>query len=38
MKGQMAGSCGVDGDVHIAHSVRATSLQSDVSTRRWGHS
>lgn len=33
MKGQMAGSCGLDGDIHIAHSVRATSLQSDVSTR-----
>lgn len=34
MKGQMAGSCGLDGDIHIAHSVRATSLQSDVSTRK----
>lgn len=34
MKGQMAGSCGLDGDIHIAHSVHATSLQSDVSTRK----
>lgn len=34
MKGQMAGSCGLDGDIRIAHSVRATSLQSDVSTRK----
>lgn len=36
MKGQMVGSCGLDGDIHIAHSVHASSLQSDVSTRRCG--
>lgn len=34
MKGQMVGSCGLDGDIHIAHSVHASSLQSDVSTRK----
>uniref|UniRef100_A0A8U8BJZ9 Uncharacterized protein n=1 Tax=Geospiza parvula TaxID=87175 RepID=A0A8U8BJZ9_GEOPR len=34
MKGQMAGSCGLDGDIHIAHSVRATSLQSDVKYKQ----
>lgn len=34
MKGQMVGSCGLDGDIRIAHSVHATSLQSDVSTRK----
>lgn len=34
MKGQMVGPCGLDGDIHIAHSVHASSLQSDVSTRK----
>lgn len=34
MKGQMVGSCGLDGDIRMAHSVHATSLQSDVSTRK----
>lgn len=34
MKGQMVGSYGLDGDIHIAHSVHAASLQSDVSTRK----
>ncbi|NXD89418.1 NRAP protein, partial [Chaetorhynchus papuensis] len=34
MKGQMAGSCGLDGDIRIAHSVRATSLQSDVKYKQ----
>lgn len=34
MKGQMVGSRGLDGDIHIAHSVHAASLQSDVSTSK----
>jgi len=34
MKGQMIGSCGLDGDIRIAHSVHASSLQSDVSIKR----
>jgi len=34
MKGQMIGSRGLDGDIHIAHSVHAASLQSGVSTRK----
>lgn len=34
MKGQMVGSHGLDGDIHIAHSVHAASLQSDVSTSK----
>uniref|UniRef100_A0A8D0EG40 Nebulin related anchoring protein n=1 Tax=Strix occidentalis caurina TaxID=311401 RepID=A0A8D0EG40_STROC len=34
MKGQMVGSHGLDGDIHIAHSVHATSLQSDVKYKQ----
>uniref|UniRef100_A0A8B9DQA2 Nebulin related anchoring protein n=1 Tax=Anser cygnoides TaxID=8845 RepID=A0A8B9DQA2_ANSCY len=34
MKGQMVGSCGLDGDIHIAHSVHASSLQSDVKYKQ----
>uniref|UniRef100_A0A8C0BE43 Nebulin related anchoring protein n=1 Tax=Buteo japonicus TaxID=224669 RepID=A0A8C0BE43_9AVES len=34
MKGQMVGSCGLDGDIHIAHSVHAASLQSDVKYKQ----
>lgn len=34
MRGQMVGSYGLDGDIHIAHSVHAASLQSDVSIRK----
>ncbi|OXB82351.1 UNVERIFIED_CONTAM: hypothetical protein H355_009276 [Colinus virginianus] len=34
MKGQMIGSCGLDGDIHIAHSVHASSLQSDVKYKQ----
>ncbi|XP_065602690.1 nebulin-related-anchoring protein isoform X2 [Cyrtonyx montezumae] len=34
MKGQMIGSCGLDGDIRIAHSVRASSLQSDVKYKQ----
>uniref|UniRef100_A0A8D2QN75 Nebulin related anchoring protein n=1 Tax=Zosterops lateralis melanops TaxID=1220523 RepID=A0A8D2QN75_ZOSLA len=34
MKGQMVGSCGLDGDIRIAHSVHATSLQSDVKYKQ----
>ncbi|NWH22809.1 NRAP protein, partial [Grus americana] len=34
MKGQMVGSRGLDGDIHIAHSVHAASLQSDVKYKQ----
>uniref|UniRef100_A0A8V0Z919 Nebulin related anchoring protein n=1 Tax=Gallus gallus TaxID=9031 RepID=A0A8V0Z919_CHICK len=34
MKGQMIGSCGLDGDIRIAHSVHASSLQSDVKYKQ----
>ncbi|KAF4791229.1 Nebulin-related-anchoring protein [Turdus rufiventris] len=34
MKGQMVGSCGLDGDIRMAHSVHATSLQSDVKYKQ----
>uniref|UniRef100_A0A8C8EDX5 Nebulin related anchoring protein n=1 Tax=Otus sunia TaxID=257818 RepID=A0A8C8EDX5_9STRI len=34
MKGQMLGSHGLDGDIHIAHSIHATSLQSDVKYKQ----
>ncbi|XP_064320256.1 nebulin-related-anchoring protein isoform X2 [Phalacrocorax carbo] len=34
MKGQMIGSRGLDGDIHIAHSVHAASLQSDVKYKQ----
>ncbi|XP_068255813.1 nebulin-related-anchoring protein isoform X4 [Nyctibius grandis] len=34
MKGQMVGSRGLDGDMHIAHSVHAASLQSDVKYKQ----
>ncbi|KAM9282599.1 nebulin-related-anchoring protein [Cariama cristata] len=34
MKGQMVGSCGLDGDLRIAHSVHASSLQSDVKYKQ----
>uniref|UniRef100_A0A8C3BED2 Nebulin related anchoring protein n=1 Tax=Cairina moschata TaxID=8855 RepID=A0A8C3BED2_CAIMO len=34
MKGQMVGPCGLDGDIHIAHSVHASSLQSDVKYKQ----
>ncbi|XP_052533620.1 nebulin-related-anchoring protein isoform X3 [Tympanuchus pallidicinctus] len=34
MKGQMIGSYGLDGDIRIAHSVHASSLQSDVKYKQ----
>ncbi|XP_061314693.1 nebulin-related-anchoring protein isoform X3 [Pezoporus flaviventris] len=34
MKGQMLGSRGLEGDIHIAHSVHAASLQSDVKYKQ----
>ncbi|XP_075279901.1 nebulin-related-anchoring protein isoform X6 [Opisthocomus hoazin] len=34
MKGQMIGSRGLDGDIHIAHSVHAASLQSGVKYKQ----
>ncbi|NWJ09658.1 NRAP protein, partial [Crypturellus undulatus] len=34
MKGQMVGSHGLDGDIHIAHSVHAALVQSDVKYKQ----
>ncbi|NWI10472.1 NRAP protein, partial [Crypturellus soui] len=34
MKGQMVGSRGLDGDIHIAHSVHAALVQSDVKYKQ----
>ncbi|XP_069719360.1 nebulin-related-anchoring protein isoform X2 [Phaenicophaeus curvirostris] len=34
MKGQMLGASGLDGDIRIAHSVHAASLQSDVKYKQ----
>uniref|UniRef100_A0A8C4UMZ0 Nebulin related anchoring protein n=1 Tax=Falco tinnunculus TaxID=100819 RepID=A0A8C4UMZ0_FALTI len=34
MKGQIVGSRGLDGDIHIAHSVHAALLQSDVKYKQ----